>query len=285
MSKEIRLLEASAVADAVRSLFIQANHRLPADVQACMTCASRKETNPLASRVLERLCENARVAEQLDVPMCQDTGMAVVFADVGEHVHITGGTLEEAVNLGVARAYTLASMRLSVVQDPLYDRRNTENNTPAIVHIRTVKGDKLHLTAAPKGFGSENMSALKMMTPAATEADIVDFVVEHIKRAGSNPCPPIVVGVGIGADFEGVALLAKRALLRPLDDKHADERYAALEEALLRRINQLGIGPQGFGGDTTALAVKVEFAPTHIAGLPVAVNVNCHVCRHAQAVL
>lgn len=283
--EELCLIDANTVSAAVCDLFIQANHHLPTDVADCVYNAIKTESNPLAACVLERLCENATLARQMNIPICQDTGMAVVFAEIGEHVHIAGATLESAVNEGVRRAYIEGGMRLSVVSDPLYERKNTDDNTPAILHIRTVDGDKLRLIAAPKGFGSENMSALRMMTPAASEDDIVSYVVGEIRRAGSNPCPPIVVGVGIGSDFEGVALLAKRALLRPIEDKHPHPRYAALEERLLTAINELNIGPQGFGGDTTALAVKVEYAPTHIAGLPVAVNINCHVCRHAEIVL
>ena len=281
----IRYIKAETVSDAVRNLFIKANHHLPKDVTCAMQSAMTNEPSERAVSVLKSLAENASVAEKMDIPICQDTGMAIVFADIGEDVHITGATLEAAVNDGVRRAYTEGGMRLSVVSDPLYKRINTETNTPAILHIRTVKGDKLRLIAAPKGFGSENMSQLKMMTPAASEDDIIQFVVDGVKRAGSNPCPPIVLGVGIGADFEGVALLAKRALLRPIDDRHPNELYAALEKKILDRVNELDIGPQGFGGHTTALAVKIEFAPTHIAALPVALNINCHVARHAEVLL
>ena len=283
--RDIRLIDAALVTETVKNLLIEANYRLPCDVSHCMARAEETERDSLAKSVLARLNENARLARELDVPICQDTGMAVVFAEVGEDVHVSGATLEEAVNAGVSRAYLEGALRCSVVSDPLYDRRNTDDNTPAVLHICTVKGSTLRLTAAPKGFGSENMAFLKMMTPASGEEDVLNFVIDSVKRAGSNPCPPIVVGVGIGSDFEGVALLAKRALLRELGTSHRDNRYANLEKRMLSGINALGIGAQGFGGDTTALAVHIETAPTHIAGLPVAVNIACHVSRHATAVI
>ena len=280
-----RQISASEIADAVAQLFLKANHELPDDMVDAIGQACRREGNALARQVLERLEDNLHVARDMQIPICQDTGMAVVFADVGNLVCVCDGTLEEAINAGVARAYRDGALRCSVVRDPLYGRVNTGDNTPAVIHISTHAGDDLRLIAAPKGFGSENMSALRMMTPAATEEDVADFVTEQVRRAGSNPCPPIVVGVGIGGNFESVALLAKRALLRPVGSANPDAAYAALEGRLLRRINRLGIGPQGFGGDTTAFAVHIEQAPTHIAGLPVAVNISCHVTRHAQAVL
>ena len=211
--------------------------------------------------------------------------MAVTFMEVGQDVHFVGGDLESAVDRGVARAYLDGKLRCSVVVDPLYQSKNTDDNTPAVLYTKIVPGDKVKITALPKGFGSENMSAVKMFTPAATEDDIVNFVVETVKNAGANPCPPIVVGVGIGGTFERCALISKQALARELDDQNPDPNYAALEEKMLSRINALDIGPQGFGGDTTALAVKIEKYPTHIAGLPVAVNICCHVYRHEKAVL
>ena len=211
--------------------------------------------------------------------------MAVLFADVGQELHISGGSFEDAVNDGVRRAYADGFLRKSVVGDPLFGRANTGDNTPAVIHVRLVPGDTLKLTAAPKGFGSENMSAIRMFTPSATPADVVDFVVDAVRRAGGNPCPPVCVGVGIGGDFEQCALLAKRALIREPNEQSPDPEYAALEAQMLEAINRLGIGPQGTGGDVTALAVCVEHAPTHIAGLPVAVNINCHVMRHAEVIL
>ena len=281
----MKYITAEAVSDAVCALFLQANSTLPRDCQEALQLARRQETNPLAQRVLCGLEENLVAAREMDLPICQDTGMAVVFADVGEEVHITGGTLQEAVDAGVARAYKEGLMRCSIVADPLYERVNTGDNTPAVLHIRTVKGDALTLTAAPKGFGSENMSRCKMFTPSATEDDILNFVVEAVKIAGANPCPPITVGVGLGADFEGVAELSKRALLLPMQKRHPDPRYATLETRMLEHINALGIGPQGFRGDTTAFDVHILTAPTHIAGLPCAVSICCHANRHASVTL
>ncbi len=282
--REIRVIEPQEIEDAVAALFVKANYTLSQDVTDCIACARARESKPLAKQVLSRMLDNVEAAKQIDVPICQDTGMAVVFAYVGEDV-LVDGSLRDAVDRGVRRAYVDGALRLSVVRDPLYDRTNTEDNTPAILHIRPVKGNALRIVALPKGFGSENMSALRMFTPSATEDDIVRFVVDTVVKAGSNPCPPITVGVGIGGDFEQCAALAKECFARPLDDTHPDARYAALEARLLGEINRTDIGPQGFHGDTTALAVKVAAAPTHIAGLPVAVNINCHVIRHAEVTL
>ena len=223
-------------------------------------------------------------AKELDIPICQDTGMAVIFAKIGQDVHFVGGSFKDAVNAGVAKGYTEGYLRKSVVADPLR-RVNTGDNTPAVLHIELVEGDKVELTVAPKGFGSENMSALKMFTPSASREDIIDYVVDVVRRAGSNPCPPMVIGVGIGGDFEQCALLAKKALCRPVSEPNADEYYAAMESEILEKANALNIGPQGFGGKTTALSAAVEFAPTHIAGLPVAVNIGCHVTRHVTVVV
>ncbi len=283
--QSIRLLYSTEISEAVRKLFVSVNYTLSSDVVSALERCTNIETDPLGKKVLCRLCDNLSAANELSVPICQDTGLAVVFADVGEDIHIVGDTLENAINQGVRDAYVHGKMRLSIVKDPLYNRENTNDNTPAIIHIRYVKGDKLSITAAPKGFGSENMSSLRMFTPSASEKDIIDYVVDTVKKAGSNPCPPIVVGVGIGGNFEYCAYLSKRALTRSLDDKNPIREYALLETKLLETINALGIGPQGFGGDTTALAVKVEAAPTHIAGLPVAVNINCHVARHKSVIL
>jgi len=285
MADQIRRIDANAVASAVRDLFLHANSVIGEDVKQRLDAAIESEGDPLARGVLSAIRENDRLACEKGLPICQDTGMAVVFAEVGALVHIEGDTLENAVNRGVREAYLDGKLRCSVVRDPLFYRENTGDNTPAILHIKTVPGDKLKLVAAPKGFGSENMSALKMFTPSAKPADIVDFVVGTVAKAGSNPCPPVTVGVGIGSDFEGSALLAKKALTRSLSDVHPDSNYAALEKSILDGINALGIGPQGFGGDTSAFAVKIEVGPTHIAGLPVAVNINCHVVRHAEIVL
>ncbi|MBQ4100379.1 MAG: fumarate hydratase, partial [Oscillospiraceae bacterium] len=228
---------------------------------------------------------NYNIAEQKNIPICQDTGMAVVFVKLGQDVHITDGLLTDAINEGVRQGYVEGLLRLSVVKDPFYERVNTNDNTPAVIHLDIVAGDKIEITVAPKGFGSENMSALRMFTPSASEEDIVGFIVSTVKNAGSNPCPPIVVGVGIGGTFEQCAYLAKKALCRDTNIKNQDERYAKLEEKLLSQINALDVGPQGFGGVNTALAVNIEKAPTHIAGLPVSVNIGCHATRHKSAII
>ncbi|MBR4662034.1 MAG: fumarate hydratase [Clostridia bacterium] len=285
MADQIRRIDAKDVSNAVRDLFLKANSVIGDDVAKRLDSAIATERDPLARGVLSAIRENDRIACEKGLPICQDTGMAVVFAEIGSLLHIEGDTLENAVNRGVSEAYLDGKLRCSVVRDPLFYRENTGDNTPAILHVRTVPGDRLKLTAAPKGFGSENMSALKMFTPSAKPADIVDFVVGAVAKAGSNPCPPVTVGVGIGSDFEGCALLAKKALTRSLSDSHPDPNYREMEKTILDGINALGIGPQGFGGDTSAFAVKIEVGPTHIAGLPVAVNVNCHVVRHAEIVL
>ena len=282
----VRVIGPAAISDAVRALFIESNYRLPPAVCQLISSAKARERDAVARGVLDTLEENIAAADEMDVPICQDTGMAVLFCEIGQGVYIDG-ILEDAVNEGVRRAYVEGSLRKSIVRDPLYDRTNTEDNTPATLRVSFSRDPQLagtiRLTAAPKGFGSENMSTIKMFTPSASEADIVRFVVDSVLRAGANPCPPIVVGVGIGANFEGVALLAKEALLR--DTPAQDVRYRQLEEKILRAVNETGIGPQGFGGDTTALAVRVNHAPTHIAGLPVAVNINCHVSRHKSMTL
>lgn len=276
----MRELPLSAITEAVAVLCSQANRLLPPDLEQAVRQAAEKESSPLGCRILRDLVRNADAARELDLPVCQDTGMAVVFVALGQEVHLTGGSLREAVDEGVRRGYEEGLLRKSVVGDPLR-RVNTGDNTPAILHLELVPGDKVTITVAPKGFGSENMSGVRMLTPAASRGDVIAAVVDVVKQAGSNPCPPMVVGVGIGGDFEYAALLAKKALCRPLDVRHPDPYYAALEADTLAAVNALGIGPQGFGGDTTALAVNIEPYPTHIAGLPVAVNIGCHVTRHA----
>ena len=245
-------------------------------------CAVDTEESPTARGVLQDLCENFTYAGLNELPICQDTGMAVVFSEIGQEVHITGGLFEDAVNEGVRRGYVL--LRKSVVRDPLR-RVNTGDNTPAVIHTRLVAGDHIRLTLAPKGFGSENMSAMKLFLPSADKSEVVDFIVETAAKAGSNPCPPIIMGVGLGGTIEQAALLSKQALCRPMDKRNSDEFYADLEREALRRVNDLGIGPQGFGGRTTALGVNIETLPTHIAGLPCAVNINCHVTRHKTEVI
>ena len=279
----MREIAAQAVTDAVSRLCISANRNLPEDLKACIRNCAVAEHWPQAKEILGRIVENFEIAAENQVPICQDTGMACVFLKVGQEVHITGN-LEEAVNEGVRRGYREGYLRKSVVRDPL-DRVNTGDNTPAVIHYEIVPGDKLEITVAPKGFGSENMSAIKMLKPSDGVAGVVDFVVQTVREAGPNPCPPIVVGVGIGGTFEKAAQLAKKALLRNVDSSNENSYYAALEQELLNKINALGIGPQGFGGATTALGVNIETYPTHIAGLPVAVNINCHVTRHESEVL
>lgn len=280
----MREIQASKIADVVRQLCIDANYVLPADLEGRIACARGTESSPLGGQILGDLLENLAVAREIQVPICQDTGMAVIFLRLGQDVHITGGSLTDAVNEGVRRGYLEGNLRCSIVADPLR-RVNTDDNTPAVIHLELVPGDRIEITAAPKGFGSENMSAVRMFTPSAAPDDIVDFVCESVRRAGSNPCPPIVVGVGIGGDFELCALLAKKALCRPVSERNADPFYAELEQKMLDRVNALGIGPQGFGGNTTALAVNIEQYATHIAGLPAAVNIGCHVTRHKSVTL
>lgn len=279
----MREISCKEITKVVRKLFIEANYTLPCDAEQLIRESVNKETDKRASGILMRLAENLDAARETDIPICQDTGMAVVFAEVGQDVHIVDGLFEDAINEGVRQAYADGYLRKSVVKEPLFDRKNTGDNTPAILYTSIVAGDKIKITVAPKGFGSENMSAIKMFTPSAKLDDIVDFVCETVKKAGGNPCPPILVGVGIGGTFDRCAYLAKKALTRPVSERNADERYAALEATMLEKINQLGIGPQGFGGDTTAFAVNIEYTSTHIAGLPVAVNINCHVMRHGEA--
>lgn len=281
----MREIESKLITEAVRELVIKANKILPDDLVECIGCCQKSETNDTAKSVLSDLEANIDAAKQLDIPICQDTGMAVVFAKIGQDVHIIGDSFEKAVNEGVSRGYTDGLLRKSVVSDPFKNRVNTNDNTPAIIHTQIVDGDKIELTAAPKGFGSENMSRIKMFTPSAKREDIVDFVVDCVRKAGSNPCPPVVIGVGIGGDFEYSAILAKKALCRNVSQRNSDDFYADMEREMLEKINKLDIGPQGFGGNTTALCVNIETYPTHIAGLPVAVNVGCHVTRHASKVI
>ncbi len=279
----MRTLDAALIRDTVARLCIKANRALSPDMERAVRAAAETEPWPLARNVLGTLCQNLDAAARTGLPICQDTGMAVVFADVGQDVHIEGD-FEAAVHAGVAKGYTEGYLRKSVVADPIR-RGNTGDNTPAVLYTRLVPGEQVRLTVAPKGFGSENMSRIAMLKPSDSEEGVKRFVVDAVRAAGPNPCPPIVVGVGIGGTFEGCALLAKRALLRSVGSHHPDEYYAAMERELLQKINALGIGPQGFGGKTTALHLAIETFPTHIAGLPVAVNISCHVTRHKEAVL
>lgn len=280
----MRRISVDQLTQLVAKLCVEANTVLPPDLCQSVRQAREAETAPLARAILGDMEENFTFAGERGLPVCQDTGMAVVFLTLGQEVCWEGGGVEAAVNAGVAKGYTEGNLRCSVVADPLR-RVNTGDNTPAVLHIRLVPGDQVHVTVAPKGFGSENMSRLKMFTPAATQADIEDFVVECVAAAGSNPCPPVVVGVGLGSDFEGCALAAKEALCRPVSLHNSDAYYADMERRILDRLNALDVGPQGFGGKTTALAVAIEHRPTHIAGLPCAVNMGCHVTRHASGQL
>lgn len=280
----IRDIQAKDLTDLIKHLCIQANTILPEDIRNAVNTAAQKEDSPVGCSILQDLRENWTFAEQKGLPICQDTGMAVVFLDWGQDCHLVGGSLEDAVNAGVAQGYVEGFLRLSVVADPIR-RGNTGDNTPAILHLKMVPGDKVTVTIAPKGFGSENMTKLRMFKPSVSQGEIEDFIVGCVSEAGSNPCPPVVVGVGLGGTSETAVELAKRALLRPAGTWSEDPFYAEMEQRLLERINKLGIGPQGLGGRTTALSVAILPYPTHIAGLPCAVNLGCHVTRHAQGVL
>ena len=279
----MRELDAKRITQTVKQLCIDANCYLPGDMKARIEACYAEEKWPQAREILERIMENYNIADEKAQPICQDTGVACVFLKIGQEVHINGD-INEAVNEGVRQGYTEGFLRKSIVADPLR-RVNTNDNTPAVIHTRIVAGDKLNITVAPKGFGSENMSQMKMFNPTVSPEMIMDFVVDVVRTAGSNPCPPVVVGVGIGGDFEYAAVLSKKALCRDIDQPNADAFYADMEKQLLERINALGIGCQGFGGDVTALGVNIETYPTHIAGLPVAVNIGCHVTRHVEVVL
>lgn len=268
------------IVDKVREMCIEANYSLSRDVIASYERALEMEKSPLGQEVLGQIMENARIADKEGMPLCQDTGLSVFFIEVGQDVSIAGGLLDDAINEGVRQGYNTGYLRKSVVQEPVFERRNTSDNTPAIIHTELVSGDRLKIMLDIAGGGCENMAALKMLRPADGLEGVKQFVVETVRNAGANPCPPVVVGVGIGGDFEKVAMLAKRALLRPVGQPHSKLEVAALEEDLLKKVNQLGIGPVGLGGIVTALAVHVEMHPCHIASLPVAVNLGCHSSRH-----
>lgn len=280
----MREITIKQITETVKRLCIEANCHLGADLKQCICSFHERETWPQAKEILDRIIENYEIADERNQPICQDTGVACVFLKIGQDVHIVGGDLTEAVNEGVRQGYGEGYLRKSVVRDPL-DRVNTGDNTPAMQYVEIVPGDAVEITVAPKGFGSENMSRIAMLRPSDGLQGVKDFVIKSVEEAGPNPCPPIVVGVGIGGTFDKAAYMAKKALLRNVDEHHPDPFYRALETELLDAINALGIGPQGFGGLTTALAVNIETFPTHIAGLPVAVNINCHVTRHKTEVL
>ncbi|MGE4283493.1 MAG: fumarate hydratase [Clostridia bacterium] len=280
----MREIRADEIIDVVEKLCMDANYYLNGDIQRGLKKSADEERSPIGRDILNNLVENANLAREQHIPICQDTGMAVVFVELGQEVYITGGNITNAINEGVRRGYKNGYLRGSVVKDPI-NRVNTGDNTPAIIHYDIVEGDKVKIIMAPKGFGSENMSSLKMLKPSDGSAGVIDFIVGTIDQAGANPCPPMIVGVGIGGTMEKAAYLAKKALLRPIDVRNKDDYYSDLERQLLKKINSLGIGPQGLGGTTTALAVNIEIYPTHIAGLPVAVNVSCHATRHAEAIV
>jgi fumarate hydratase subunit alpha len=280
----MREINVSEVTKAVKKLCIDANYYLSADVKNKIEEAAKNETWNMAKGILDKILTNVEISKNEDMPICQDTGMACVFVEMGQDIHLVGGSIEDAINEGVRQGYEEGYLRKSVVKDPL-DRVNTKDNTPAVIYYDIVPGDKLKITVAPKGFGSENMSQLKMLKPADGLDGVKEFVLKVVKEAGPNPCPPIVVGVGIGGTFDRAANLAKKALIRPLSERNSNQFYADLENELLEKVNSIGIGPQGFGGKTTALAVNIETYPTHIAGLPVAVNINCHVTRHSEVIL
>lgn len=277
----MRIIDTKEITNVVAHLCIEANRILPPDVQMALTNAVQEEKWPLAKQTLQELEKNAKEARAQELPICQDTGMACVFIELGQDMHLEGPLLEDAVNEGVRKGYEEGYLRKSVVADPIR-RGNTGDNTPALLTLHMVAGEKIKITVAPKGFGSENMSRIAMLKPADGREGVCDFVLETVRLAGPNPCPPIIVGVGIGGSFDKAALLAKQALLRPLDVPHPDTYYAQMEQELLEQINKQGIGPAGYGGKTTALGLAIETAPTHIAGMPVAVNISCHVTRRAS---
>lgn len=280
----MREVNVALVTEVVKKLSIEANYFLGADIKESLEKSRKEETFELAGQVLDKIILNSEIACKEEMPMCQDTGMACVFLEIGQDVHFIGGNLEEAINEGVRRGYEEGFLRKSVVEDPIR-RVNTKDNTPAIIYYDIVDGDKVKITLAPKGFGSENMSRIGMLKPSDGLEGVKNFIIETVKAAGPNPCPPMVVGVGIGGTFDKAAYLAKKALIRPINTSNKDEFYKDLEIELLEKINKLGIGPQGFGGKTTALGINIETYPTHIAGLPVAVNINCHATRHKEAVI
>lgn len=280
----MRKIQSELVTKAVRDMCIKANCHIDPSIKSALLSALETEKSEVGKNVIENLLKNAEIADKKEVPICQDTGMAVFFVEIGSCVYIEGDNLTDAIEKGVKQGYLEGYLRKSVVADPL-NRINTNDNTPPIIHYSFTDGDKLKITFAPKGFGSENKSALKMLNPSDGRQGVIDFVLETVKKAGANPCPPMVIGVGIGGTFEKAAQLSKFALTRDIDKANENEYYAELEKILLEKINRLGIGPQGFGGTTTALGVNIEYFPTHIAGLPVAVNINCHATRHDSVII
>lgn len=282
---DIREISAEEITQAVKKLFMDCNYYIGEDVSSAIEKARDNEDLQIAKDVLQQLIDNNKIAANERIPICQDTGMAVLFVEYGDKAVIKDGSFQEAVEEGVRRAYIDGYLRKSVVTDPVFDRNNTKDNTPAVIHTEIVKGNKIRIIAGGKGFGSENMSAIKMLTPSAGVEGVKQFVLDTVAHAGPNPCPPMVVGIGIGGTFEKAAQLAKRATLRPINTSNPDERYAKLEEELLTEINKMDIGPAGLGGKTSALGLNIETYPTHIAGMPVAVNICCHACRHKEIII
>lgn len=281
----MREIHVNRITEVVSRLCQEANYELPQDVYDVFEKMMKEETFPNAKNTLEILAENAKIALENHSPICQDTGMACVFVTMGQDVHIVGGSLKEAINKGVRKGYEQGYLRKSVVSEPMFDRINTKDNTPALIYYDVVEGDLFKILVAPKGFGSENMCQIKMLKPSDGVEGVKDFVLKVVEDAGPNACPPMVIGVGIGGSFDKVALLSKQAMLRKIGSHHSDERYHALEDELLEKINSTGIGPAGYGGKTTALTLNIETLPTHIAGMPVAVSICCHVARHKEAIL
>ncbi|MDF2635259.1 MAG: hydro-lyase, Fe-S type, tartrate/fumarate subfamily, alpha subunit [Pelosinus sp.] len=281
----MRTIEVEQITQAIAKMCMDACYYLSEDVYDALVAAEKKEESALGKEIIGKLVDNADISKNEQRPICQDTGMTVVFMEVGQDVHLVGGSLEDAVNAGVAKGYTEGYLRKSVVAEPLFNRKNTTNNTPAILHTSIVPGDKVKIKLAPKGFGSENKSALKMLVPADGVEGLKKVVLDTVKTAGPNACPPMVIGVGVGGTMEKSTILAKKALLRSVNKRNDHPEYAKLEEELLEMVNKTGVGPQGLGGVITALAVNVEYFATHIAGLPVAVNINCHATRHAEVEL
>lgn len=282
---KVRPIKAETVTQTVKKLFMDCNYFIGDDIKCALKTACDNESSPVGRQVLSQLIENNNIAAKEEIPICQDTGMAVLFIEYGDKAFIEGGSFNDAVEEGVRQAYSEGYLRKSVVSDPVFDRVNTKDNTPAVIHTEIVPGNKIKFLVGGKGFGSENMSAIKMLTPSYGEQGVIDFILETVKKAGPNPCPPMVVGVGIGGTFEKAAQLAKKATLRPINTENSDIRYAKMEKLLLSEINKMGFGPAGLGGSTTALGVNIETFPTHIAGMPVAVNICCHAARHKSATI
>ena len=279
--REIRTEEITAL---VRQLCIEANHTLPKDIQQAFEMGKEQEQSPLGQMIFDEMIRNCQLACTEQVPICQDTGTAVIFAEIGQDVHVVGGAFEDAVNEGVRQGYQEGYLRKSIVRDPLR-RVNTEDNTPAILHVSLVSGEQIQIIVAPKGGGSENMSALKMFTPAASKEQLIAYIADTVVQAGSNPCPPVIIGVGLGGTADKACVLAKQALLRPVDEPNTDSFYAEMESEIVARVNRSGVGPQGLGGTVTALSCAILPYPTHIASLPCAISIGCHITRHAQGIL